>query len=865
MPGCLSAEVVEDFLDQRLDQEASAVVAQHLSGCATCAELRAALAEDREVVRDLRQLAAATESATATRPAVPGYDVRDEIHRGGQGVVYAATQLSTGRPAAVKALLSGSRATPEERHRFEREVALAANLRHPGIVTVFDGGTTAEGVMWLAMELVDGVPLDRWLSERSPSTPEALALFRDVCDAVQHAHQNGVIHRDLKPGNVLVDRAGRPRVLDFGLAKQVLSAGEASMRDTASGAFVGTLHWAAPEQLRGDPRLVDVRTDVHALGLVLFRMLTGRLPWPDDAGLADLMRAIAETDAPRPSSLATGVDRDLDAIVLKALAKEPDRRYASAGELRRDLERHLAGDPVEARGPDRWYVLRRTLRRHRVLVAAAAIVFLGLGAATAISLVYSREAETKRVEASQAASRALEEAERADEVVGLMRKALESGRSLRKGRAMTMADFLDDAAADLDAHLPRHPRAEAQLRTSLGVTYARLGLLPKSVAQLRKAVALHEKAGGLDDPERLAAMVEFARALFAATAKSDAESSALVDEVLARRGRAAGPDDPIVLGARLQRAYHWRKDGRGAEALAEIVDIEGRLRARGEAGGELAFKAFTAHVASLQQLQRWSEAEALLVAALDGAKAADRRVEMLWYLVSNLLRQERIDEAIARGTEAIDVATKAYAEDQPMVAQLRLVLGAALHKAERYAEAETQFQKLLDSQARVPFCAPADLQLANARLGEMLCGRGAFAQAEPCLRKAVALAPQCGGPNAMGSRISRRALAWALLGTGAFAESERLLRELASPDPPDGTDREANFIVDLLARVLAAQGRNDESEAQYRLLADLGFPPSLGLERKDVLTRYAAVLRALGRTGRAEEIEQAAAELREKR
>src|SRR5262249_20587685 len=218
------------------------------------------------------------------------------------------------------------------------------------------------------------------------------------------------------------------------------------------------------------PHGVDVRTDVHALGLLLFRVLAGRDPRSTDLALPLLMAAITEQDLPAPSSIDGAIDADLDAIVSKATAKEPDRRYASAGDLVRDLDRHLAGVPVEARGRDRWYVLRNAVRRHRVLVTAAAIVFVALVAATVVSTAFWRRAEDRKDDAVRAAGIAIEEAAKSDEVVRLLRKALESGRVLRDGKPVTMTEVLDGAAKDLEAHLPRFPRAQATLRAPFGVT-----------------------------------------------------------------------------------------------------------------------------------------------------------------------------------------------------------------------------------------------------------------------------------------------------------------------------------------------------------------------------------------------------------
>jgi tetratricopeptide (TPR) repeat protein len=850
MPACLTAEVVEDYIDRRLDAESSAAVAQHISGCATCSELASALASDRQLVDELREhLGPGAARAPALRPPViPGYEIHHEIHRGGQGVVYAATQASTGRGAAVKVLLSGPHATRQERERFEREVSLAASLRHPGIVTVFDGGATAEGWNWLAMELVEGAPLNRSLSERRPAIREALALFREICDAVQHAHLKGVIHRDLKPGNVLVDAAGHARVLDFGLAKEIVPTDDPSAGNTASGEFVGTLQWAAPEQLSGDSHKIDVRTDVHALGLLLFRLLTGEHPWRMDLGLADLMRTIAEIDPPPPSSLAAGVDRDLDAIVLKALAKEPDRRYPSAGELLRDLDRHLRGEPVEARGRDRWYVFRKAVRRHRVLVIAGTVVFLGLAAATIVSLVFRREAEQSLADARKSAAAATAEAEKSAEIVALMKKALESSRSLRKGKAMTMVDFLDDVAAELDANLPRNPRGEAVLRTSLGITYSHLGLPQKGVDQLRKGVLLHEKAGGPDDRDRLSAAIALGVTLEVLGPANRAEAEAIFDDVIKRAGKAPDSSDAIMFRARLERALAWASTGRAEEALAEAERLVGELEPLGQRAHAMLLRATHVILVCLDGLGRFADADRVIDDALERSLEDADRLPLLLFRAQNSRRQGRLPESIETAAAGLSLAKKTYPDDQPVSVQLRLSLAESHYGAVHFAEAEPLFREVLEINARAPTLNPGDVQRVKARLGSILLQRNALAEAEPLLREAVALSDRTGGPDSMGSRDSRTSLAWLLVLSDRPREAEPLLRDLVRALPSNlRGNSEAVLALDLLARVCAATDRLTEAESLYAPIANVRFPRIPGLSRADVLRRYAEVLERLGK------------------
>jgi serine/threonine protein kinase len=270
------------------------------------------------------------------------YELLAEAGRGGQGVVFRARQPGTGREIALKRLLAGSFASATARRRFEREVEAVTALNHPGIVTVY-GVDVAEGSPLLAMDWIEGEPVTAWAAGRARE--EVLALFLSVCNAVQHAHQRGVLHRDLKPSNVVVDPSGRPRVLDFGLAKLASDPGASVSK---SGEFVGTPAYAAPEQWRGEE--IDARADVYSLGALLFEMLTGRRAVEGEG-----IRALAQAElrsVPRPSSLVRSIPRELDAIVLQALASEREARYQSVDALSGDVRRYLAGQAVLAHPPE---------------------------------------------------------------------------------------------------------------------------------------------------------------------------------------------------------------------------------------------------------------------------------------------------------------------------------------------------------------------------------------------------------------------------------------------------------------------------------------------------------------------------------
>ncbi|MEM7456364.1 MAG: serine/threonine-protein kinase [Planctomycetota bacterium] len=325
---------------------------------------------------------------------IPGYELHEELHRGGQGVVYKATQLSTRREVALKFMLEGRFASESTRRRFEREVELAGRLKHPGIVPVFDSGLTS-GHYYYAMQFVDGERLDEYAVSHSLSPDATLELFKKVCNAVNYAHQRGVIHRDLKPSNILVNDAGQPHVLDFGLAKPE-EEGKDSTTISMTGQIMGTLAYMSPEQAAGQPDEIDVRSDVYSLGVVLYELLTGELPYELDFSLAENLSAIINSAPTRPEKLNRAITNEAGTIVLKAMSKEKSRRYQTAGALEEDIDRYLTGQPIAAKRDSALYVMRKTLSRYKVFAGMALVSFFVVAAAAVTGWLYYLDAEDAR-------------------------------------------------------------------------------------------------------------------------------------------------------------------------------------------------------------------------------------------------------------------------------------------------------------------------------------------------------------------------------------------------------------------------------------------------------------------------------------
>jgi serine/threonine protein kinase len=325
------------------------------------------------------------EELRALQQAFDRYEIVDCIERGGQGVVYRAKQKGSSRAVALKLLLDGPLAGERQRFRFEREIELVARLRHPNIVTLFDSGI-ARGRLFYAMEYIDGLQIDDYAVLQDLSPRSIVQLMVPVCRAIHFAHQNGVIHRDLKPAHILVGVDGQPRVFDFGLAKDV-SDSSSDAQFSCTGQVVGTLPYLSPEQAGGHDGKSDVRSDVYALGVILFQLMTELFPYPVDGPHELVRRTIIGTEplalrkavsfsSPDRALRLHEVNRDLEAIVAKALRKEKDERYQSAGELADDLDRYLKGEAVTARAGSRWYTARKAIRKHRVATGVGLTLIL---------------------------------------------------------------------------------------------------------------------------------------------------------------------------------------------------------------------------------------------------------------------------------------------------------------------------------------------------------------------------------------------------------------------------------------------------------------------------------------------------------
>jgi len=334
-------------------------------------------------------------------PDIEGYKIIEPLGEGGMGIVWRAEQLSTRRQVALKLMVSHRIESPKAQARFQREVELTARLDHPNIARIYDSGLH-QGMYYYAMELIDGVPLDQYVKSKALSQVQILVLMRKVCKALLFAHLQAVIHRDLKPSNILVSPDGQPHVLDFGLAKALLEEDDA-LTISVEGQIAGTPAYMSPEQAAGHHSQTDTRTDVFSLGVILYELLTGQSPYDLSGSTFDVLHQITEGKIQPPRELNKSIDRELEAILLKALAQEPDDRYASAGALAKDISNYLVGNPLTAWPESTAYRIKKFARKHAVPIAGLATVFIVLLAGLATTMYF--RAEVLRMEAERTRER----------------------------------------------------------------------------------------------------------------------------------------------------------------------------------------------------------------------------------------------------------------------------------------------------------------------------------------------------------------------------------------------------------------------------------------------------------------------------
>jgi eukaryotic-like serine/threonine-protein kinase len=728
------------------------------------------------------------------------YRILSVLGQGGMGLVYVAEQAEPVRRRVALKVIRAGMDSDEVVARFAAERQALAVMEHPNIAKVLDGGLTGDGRPYFVMELVKGVPITEYCDMNKLRTRARLSLFIEACHAVQHAHQKGVIHRDLKPTNVLValqDGVPVPKVIDFGIAKALSQSLTDRTLLTEVGQAVGTPAYMSPEQADPSALDVDTRADVYSLGVVLYELLVGRLPLdPSELGYPAFMVRLAnrETNVSTPSAkLATlgqaatsvshsrrtdvrGLSRelsgDLDWIVMKALDPDRSRRYETVNALAMDLQRFLRSEPVIARPPSSLYRLSRFARRNRVAVAAGAAVAVALVAGltvSAIALVRARQAEAV----------ARREAETSRQVAAFLTGLFRvSDPSEARGNSITAREILDRGAARINTELAAQPQVQAQLMHTMGNVYRELGLFAQAQPLLERAAAIRTELAGADAPDTRTTVVELARLAQQQGRFPVAES--LYVQSMGATERAGGRDDPALLPI--------------------LNGLGGMFITRG----------------------RFAEAESLLaraVALRSAMQAPDDNdfARLLRNLAASHLAQGRYADAEPVFRRALVMTERVAGTDHPDVGRTLSNLGVVYYGLERYDEAAQYYERAERVLAKSLGEGHRDLASIHINLGEIEWKRGRLGEAERRLRRALDI----------------------------------LARVVEPTHPSVGT---AEFD---LANILRDAGRGREAEGHYLRALEIrerAFGqevPAVG----EVLVEYAKLLRALGRSADADRAE----------
>jgi serine/threonine protein kinase/Tfp pilus assembly protein PilF len=730
------------------------------------------------------------------------YRLLEALGQGGMGAVFLAEQEQPFRRRVALKIIKLGMDTNEVVARFGLERQALALMNHTNIAKVLDAGSTEQGRPYFVMEYVPGLSLTEYCDRHQLSTRERLALFVPICHAIQHAHQKGIIHRDIKPSNILVAiENGKPipKIIDFGVAKAVSQRLTEKTVYTQHGRLIGTPEYMSPEQAEMTGLDVDTTTDIYSLGVVLYEVLVGALPFDPSmlrkAGLEAMHRIIREIDPPTPSSristlgdsameiahhrraepptLLRQIRGELDWITMRAIEKDRTRRYQAASELAADIQRYLDGEAVLAGRPSAAYRLKKALRRHKAVVAAVSAVFLAL----ALGLVVST---TLYFRAERARTREEQQTRKAERINRFLQNMLASAKPSEKGREVTVREVLDEAGKQAEKDLTNEPEVQASVRSTIGGTYMALGLFDDAEAQLRRALLMRQSVLGESHPDVASSLDDLAGLMLEKGDYSAAEP--LYRSALAMNRKLLGDRNPTVAQNLGNIALLLKNQARYAEAESLCREsLSMRREVLGENSADFATN--LSNLADLLQAEgRYAEAESLMRNALGTQRAVlgaahPEVAASLNDLAGILQAQGKYAQAEPLLREALALERTLYGDQHPSVPETLNNLAVVLDYQGQYAQAEPIYRQALVLYKSILGEKHQSIAACMNALAVFLQTRGQYPEAESLQRQALAMRRELLGNAHPQVASSLSNLASLLQERGQLAEAEPLYRE----------------------------------------------------------------------------------------
>jgi eukaryotic-like serine/threonine-protein kinase len=773
---------------------------------------------------------------TTPLQSIGPYRLLEKLGEGGMGQVWLAEQTAPIQRKVALKLIRAGLYDDALLQRFQAERQSLALMDHRAIAKVFDAGATPAGQPYFVMEYVAGEPITAYCDRKKLKIRDRLELFEKVCEGVQHAHQKAIVHRDLKPANILVvEQDGKPvpRIIDFGLAKAITPVAPGESLFTHGG-LLGTPGYMSPEQVDPNCRDIDTRTDVYSLGVLLYELLTGFLPFDTKQWkklpLDQVLRQLREQDPPRPSTkvqaekessttnaelrgteprqLASLLHGDLDWITLKALEKDRARRYGTPSELAADIARYLNNEPVVARPASAGYRMRKYVRRHRVAMSVAAGLILLLAGFAVVQAIELRRITVER--------------DRATRIANFMTSMFQvSDPGEARGNSITAREILDKASKDIDTGLAKDPQLQSQMMYTMGKVYENLGLYPKSQSIFEKALEIQRSAFGPENAETLKTQNELAVVFFHEGRFPEAEKN--YREVYAIELRTLGPTNVATTKVRTNLGTLMIREGHYAEAekiLKESLAIQ--RKALGPDSPEVLV--LTLNLASLEISEgRFADAEKMDQETMDAHRrvlGADHpeTLKTMNNMVVILNDEGRFAEAEKLGKETVDARRRVFGPDHPDTLRSVLNLATALQAEGHFSESEEMYRDALRGRTKALGADNWETLQMNRSLAMVLLSEGRYPEAEENGRTAYEGDRRVLGAQNPETIESEIALAAILEKDGHCTESEKLGREaLETARAVLGANHPS--VADALLSVslaVACNGHFDEAQSMVQ-------------------------------------------------